>query len=352
MVRTLLTLLLLLTVFNVAEGAVELALEGRPPVTLKEVYHRNGVAYLAVDDVLPVLGLSGSWDSVKHIYSIKTSWGKAQMSPGSQFLRLGGQFQMLTNPPRFIDGRLRVDENFVVIHLPALLNLAVYYRNLDPTVEQMPTDSSLDRLFSFLLRKQKPSGVQGLRAVAIDPGHGGEDPGSMGPAGLKEKDVVLAVAQGLQKRLKMHLGLPVYLSRNADYSLTDAQRFAAIDKPEVDALVLLHAQSALSEAPRGVVLFVRPREERSAQGGADSMALAVQLRQAFSRAGVEVTAIERAPLLPLGQGNLPTVLVELGYLNNSADRELLGDPAGQERLAEALYRGLQNFAQQQQEIQQ
>ena len=352
MVRTLFILLLLLTAFNVAEGAVELALEGQPPVTLKEVYLRDGVAYLAVDDVLPVLGLSGSWDSVKHVYAIKTPWGKALMSPGSQFLRFGGQFQMLTNPPRFIDGRLRVDENFVVIHLPALLNLAVYYRNLDPTFEQMPTESSLDRLFSFLLRKRNPAGVQGLRAVAIDPGHGGEDPGSMGPNGLKEKDVVLAVAQGLQKRLKMHLGLPVYLSRNADYSLTEAQRFAAIDKPEVDALVLLHAQAALNDNPRGAVLFVRPREEGSADGGMDSMALAVQLRQALNRAGIEVAAIERAPLLPLGQGNLPTVLVELGYLSNPIDHELLGQTAGHERLAEALYRGLQAFAQQQQEIQQ
>lgn len=352
MARILFVLLLILTTFNVAEGAVQLALEGQPPVTLSEVYHRDGAAYLAVDEVLPVLGLSGSWDSVKHVYFIKTPWGRAQMSPGSQFLRLGGQLQMLTNPPRFIDGRLRVDENFVAIHLPALLNLAVYYRDLDPGVEQMPTQSSIDRLFSFLLRKQRPAGVQGLRAVAIDPAHGGADPGSMGPAGLKEKEVVLAVAQGLQKRLKMHLGLPVYLSRDGDYALTDAQRFAAIDKPDVDALVLLHAQTALHETPQGVVLFVRPREQQMAGRGGDSMGLAVQLRQALTNAGVPVAAIQRAPLLPLGQGDLPTVLVELGYLSNAADREMLGRPAGHERLAESLYRGLQAFAQQQQEIQQ
>jgi N-acetylmuramoyl-L-alanine amidase len=350
MVRLFFLLLLLLPALSVAEGAVQLALEGQPPVTLNEVYHRNGVVYLAVDEVLPILGLSGSWDSVKHIYSIKTPFGRAQMSPGSQFLRLGGQFQPLTNSPSFIDGRLRVDENFVVIHLPALLNLSVYYRDLDPSVEQMPTDSSLDRLFSFLLRKQKPAGVKGLRAVAIDPAHGGADPGSMGPKGLKEKDLVLSVAQGLQKRFKMHLGLPVYLSRDADYSLTAAQRFAAVNKPEVDALVLLHAQAALSESARGAVLFIRPQEQKAADEGGDSMALARQLRQALRQAGIEVAAIERAPLLPLGQGDLPTVLVELGYLSNSTDRELLGQSAGQERLAEALYRGLKAFAHQQQEI--
>lgn len=347
MVRTIFLLLLLLSTFSVAEGAVQLALEGRSPVTITEVYHRDGVAYLAVEEVLPVLGLSGSWDSVKHVYSIKTPRGRAQMSPGSQFLRLGSQLQPLATPPSFIDGRLRVDESFVAIHLPALLNLSVYYRNLDPSVEQLPTRSSIDRLFSFLLRKQKPAGVKGLRAVAIDPAHGGADPGSMGPKGLKEKEVALAVAQGLQKRFKMRLGLPVYLSRDADYSMTAAQRFAAVNNPEVDALILLHAQASLSESARGAVLFIRPQEQQSANEGGDSMALAIQLSQALSRAGVQVAAIERAPLLPLGQGDLPTVLVELGYLSNPADRELLGQSAGQERLAEALYHGLKAFAKQQ-----
>jgi N-acetylmuramoyl-L-alanine amidase len=347
MLRIFFLLLMLLPTLSVAEGAVQLALEGSSPVTINEVYHRDGVAYLAVDDVLPVLGLSGSWDSVKHVFSIKTPRGRVQMSPGSQFLRLGSQFQPLTNPPSFIDGRLRVDESFVVIHLPALLNLSVYYRNLDPSVEQMPTQSSIDHLFSFLLRKQKPAGVKGLRAVAIDPAHGGEDPGSMGPKGLKEKEVALAVAQGLQKRFKMRLGLPVYLSRDADYSITAAQRFAAVNKPEVDALILLHAQASLSESAHGAVLFIRPQEQRVADGGGDSMALAVQLSHALGQAGISVAAIKRAPLLPLGQGDLPTVLVELGYLSNPTDREILGKSAGQERLAEALYLGLKAFASQQ-----
>ena len=80
------------------------------------------------------------------------------------------------------------------------------------------------------------------------------------------------------------------------------------------------------------------------------MGLAVKLHRALSNAGVEVAAVQRAPLLPLGEGDLPTVLVELGYLSNAADREILGQPSGHERLAEALYHGLQAFAQQQQEV--
>lgn len=341
-------LFLLVSLANVAEGAVQLALEGQPPTTIEEVYLRDGASYLAVEEVLQVFGLSGSWDSVKHIYEIDTPQGKALMSPGSQFLRLGGRLQPLTNPPSFMDGRLRVDEDFVAIHLPAILNLSVYYRNLDPDVEQLPANSSLDRLFSFLLRKQKPSGVQGLRGITIDPAHGGIDPGSIGPNGVTEKEVVLSIAQKLQRRLKMHLDLPVYLSRNGDYSLTPGQRFEALNNPEADALILLHAQASLSPKPRGVMLFIRPQEQLAARGD-DSLSLAQQLKQALTQAGIVVTAIERAPLLPLGKGDLPTVMVELGYLSNSEDRELLSQAAGQERMAEGLFNGLKAFAQYQQE---
>jgi len=63
-----------------------------------------------------------------------------------------------------------------------------------------------------------------------------------------------------------------------------------------------------------------------------------------------VAGIIQAPLLPLGRGNLPTVLVELGYLTNTADRALLRDPAGQEKVAGALFAGLKNYIDDQQEV--
>ena len=335
-----------------AEGAVQLALEGRSPVTIEEVYRRSGVSYLALEEVLSILGLSGSWDSVRHIYTINTPAGRALISPGSQFLRLNGRFHPLTHPPAFIDGKLRVDENFVALHLPTALKLSVYYRNLDSDSHPLPSDSSLDRLFSLLMRQQKPVGSTGLRAIVIDPAHGGGDPGSIGPDGLTEKEVVLGVAQKLQKRLRMQLDLPVHLSRTGDYSLTPQQRYDLVSSAEADALILLHAQASLSPRPRGAVLFVRPRQGQPPSATDDSMILAQQLREALVQAGIHVAAVERAPLLPLGQGNLPTVLIELGYLSHSADRELLGRSEGRERLAEALFQGLESYAQKLQVTQQ
>lgn len=355
MPRLFIACMMMLMFCGAAEAAVELALEGHPPVTINEVYHRNGVVFLAVEDVLPPLGLSGQWDSVDHVYRIKSPRGVAVISPGSQFMRHGDLFRPLNNPPRFMDGRLRVDASFISLQLPALVGGSIYFRDLNPgTVAEQPDGSPIDRLFAFLLRKDKPDDAPVLRGIAIDPGHGGQDPGSMAADGLKEKDVTLDVALRLEKQLKMHLGIPVYLTRDSDYTVQETKRLAAVNQPDVDALVLLHAQGSFSEASRGTTLFVRSAGQQPAgtpagQAG-DSMRLARHLAASLKRAGIRVNGIERAPLLPLGRGDLPSVLVELGYLSNPSDLAFLRDDGSREKLAEALFLGLQQFADENREV--
>ena len=334
-----------------ARAAVELALDGQPPVLLEEVYLRDGVSFLAVEDVLPVLALDGRWDSVAHVYRLQTPRGTALISPGSNYLRLGERFIPLSKPPRFIDGRLRLPEDFVLSQLPYLIGQPVYYRNLNPRQQEIhdPDETALDRLFAFILRKKKPAGSGPLlRAVAIDPGHGGQDPGALGPGGAAEKNVTLQVGRHLEKLLKMRLGIPVFLSRDNDYALSLKQRHEAAAHPDVDAFILLHAQASLSPHLRGITLFVRPQEESAGEslpaGADDSLLLARHLRDQLRQEGFQVTGIIQAPILFLGRGDLPTVLVELGYLSNGEERALLQDTQHQERLAVALYQGLQQFA--------
>lgn len=355
MLRYLMLLLLLFGPAAVAQARIEIFLPGQPSVTIDEVYLHEGVAYLAVDDVLAPLGLSGKWDSVEHTYRIKSPAGTALISPGSHYLRLGERFVPLSHPPRFIDGRLRISENFIKSPLPVLLGQQVYYRNLDPPEKPAAEEiTTIDRLFAFLLRKELPAGMPALRGVAIDPGHGGEDVGAIGPGGSKEKAVTLEVARRLEKQLKMRLGIPIYLSRDGDYQLTPTQRLEPVARPDTDVLILLHAQSSFGPAPHGVTLIVRPQEETAhgavPHGEGESIRLARSLAAALSKSGVEVAGIIQAPLLPLGRGDLPTVLIELGYLTNTADRMLLRDPAGQEKVAGALFAGLKNYIDGQQEV--
>jgi N-acetylmuramoyl-L-alanine amidase len=195
-----------------------------------------------------------------------------------------------------------------------------------------------------------------LRAIAIDPGHGGQDPGSLGINGTKEKDVVLEIAKRLEKNLKMRLGVPVYLSRDGDYGSTLQQRMENAARADVDALITLHAQSSFSPLPKGITLIVRPHEQfedgRTPAGERESLLLARHIGDALTKSGFGMSNIVEAPLLPLGRGDLPTVLIELGYLSNPDDLQLLRDPAGQDRLAGALFDGLQSFAEAQKEVRQ
>lgn len=349
MTRLLLTVFVILLFSHPVVAAVELAAEGKRPVRIEEVYWQDGAYFIAVDDILGVFGIRGRWDSVSHTYSFSTPRGTAVISPGSHYVKIGNRFLPLEQRPRFVDNRLRISEDFLTKHLPDLLNTGVYYRNLTPQAAAAREDESpLDRLFAFLLNRERPQNAVGLRAVAIDPGHGGLDTGSIGLNATREKEVVFDTARHLERIIKMRLGIPVYLSRDGDYALNDQQRLTQASRTDVDALISLHAQASFRPSAQGIALVVRPREEsegmslEAAQGG--SMKLALHLAGSLEQAGFRVAGIYQAPLLPLGRGNLPTVLVELGYLSNPDDHARLTDAASQEALAQALFAGLKSFS--------
>lgn len=354
MKRLLMIVCWLLSGLSPAMAAVELGLAGKPAVTIQEVYLQGGVAYLALDDILPPLGLAGSWSSVAHTYSFQLPQGKAQLVPGRRSLKVDGRLMTLQHPPLYLDGRLRVAEDFLRVILPGLLPQAIYYRNLTPQAAASAADqSSIDKLFDALLRKQDPKVGTLLNGIAIDPGHGGGDPGVVTEAGGKEKVVTLEVARRLEKKLKMQLGVAVRLSRDGDYALSREKRMEVAAQPDVDALLLLHAQGAFTPEAHGALLVVRPAEEYAgesipAEEGA-SMRLARQLKKSLEQSGLVVADILKAPLAPLGRGNLPTVMIELGYLTNPIDAILLHNPDGQEKLASALFAGLKAFAEDEKE---
>lgn len=329
-------------------ASIELAVQGREPQLLQDVYLRDGHSFVALDEVVGAVGLQGDWDSVKHHYTIRTPFGPAQVSPGSQMLFFRGQSITLTAKPRFIDGRLRISDDFIQNQLPLLVGHAIYYRNLEPLPDTASTDEddTLDRLFSFLLRKKGTSSGPTLRAIAVDVGHGGLDIG-VTSGDVREKNVTLDVAKQLEKILKMRFGVPVYLSRDADYALTLEQRLAPARRDDVDLWLLLHAGASDSPSVHGVALFIRPDEDLETTGSArartSSRVLARALATALQEDGIPVQGIYRSSRVGLGKGNLPTVLVECGYLSNTEDRALLTSDDGQKKLAASLYKGLRQF---------
>ena len=339
-------LFLLLTFAPCAVALVEIGRPGEEPLVIEDVYLREGTAFVSIDDVLTALELEGAWDSVAHIYVIRTAHGRAIISPGSQFLKIGDNFIPISHRPRFIDGKLRVSEVFLLRQLAPLLTAPIYYRNHNPpetTVDEDP----LDRLFAFLLRKKEPVADGSKWIVSIDPAHGGEDSGSLGANGSKEKDLSLAVSQRLEKLLKMHQDAPVIMTRDGDYALDVERRLEIVAEGRADVLLSLHAGAFFSAQASGVNLYVQPQTERDVPDGViqenSSLTFAEILRQELQNKGFDVHQVKELPVYPLGRGDLPRVLVEMGSLTNGVDLATLQDPVRQQDFARALFDGLQAF---------
>jgi N-acetylmuramoyl-L-alanine amidase len=342
-----------------ALAAIEISYGEAAPVLVQDVYQRDGVAFIAIDEVLHILGLNGQWDDVAHVYRIDMPDGVAVISPGSDYLRIDGRAVALTHRPRFIDGKLRVSETFLVEQFTPLLHLPLRLRNLDPVAPASP-QSPIDELFALLLQQHPKTAADSDWVVAIDPGHGGQDAGTIGKDGTTERVVNLGVAEQLHKLLKMRRGTPVVMTRDADYAMSASQRYEAVAGGHADLLLSLHAQTHSSPQAQGIMLFVAPetvapaaamRHSPGVAGESTSRHLADALREALVSAGYPVSPLQERVLLPLGQGNLPRVLIEMGYLSNDADLGRLTDPAGQALLAKALYDGLEAFLKSYQEMQ-
>lgn len=333
---------LLLFIASLAPAAMELGLEGaeKPPYLITDLYHRNGVPFLAVKDILEPLGLSGEWDTRRHLYRISGAGGEVLLSPASRYLRCGKRVVALKQKPRFIDEELRVPEEVVTTHLPKLLGLSVIYR---PPAAAMTTDAEPAPAGS--VPTPPPPPIRGLRRIIIDPGHGGADPGGFSPDGVKEKDVVLAIALRLERHFKRENDLPVVMTRSGDYAVPAGKRTPTVDGwPEENLLLSLHLGAWPAAAAGGGTIFLAPlRDDDDETTRAETMRLGELLAAALRQEGIAIHEILRQPLLPFTATDIPTAVVELGYLTNPDDLALLQSEEGQEKIARALYQGVRNY---------
>lgn len=232
-----------------------------------------------------------------------------------------------------------------------------------------------------------PVGGKGKEVViAIDPGHGGEDPGSIGPRRTYEKRVTLAVSQKLAALIDREPGMRAVLTRRGDYFVDLNKRSEIARKAKADLLVSVHADSFHNSTPRGASVWVLSTnranremgswlEKQEKQGellGGVGKVLAESdpnpyLAQTFldlsmdkSRAeGYDVSrqilrsmgkvarlhkkAPEHASLAVLKAPDIPSVLVETGFISNHAEEKLLATPAYQDKLARAIFEGIRNY---------
>jgi N-acetylmuramoyl-L-alanine amidase len=202
--------------------------------------------------------------------------------------------------------------------------------------------------------------------VAIDPGHGGSNLGAVGPGGLFEKDVTLALVARLRARLAGAPGVRVVVCRDADVLVPIRARARCAAEAHAQLFVSVHANTTppgvAPGSERGFELYVLPPEDveddatLAALGarGADAVWAAHLVRAASARSLAAAVLVDRQLRRALGADRArgiretgasldvlrgtgaPSVLVEVGFVDNAADREILASEAGQDRIAGAL----------------
>lgn len=221
----------------------------------------------------------------------------------------------------------------------------------------------------------------GLRIgrVVLDPGHGGHDEGTRGPTGLLEKDLVLDVALRLGALIEERLGGEVVYTRQTDEYVGLEERTAIANEQRADLFLSIHANSSpLKRVSGAEVFFLNFTNSKEALDLAarenaghnksifelrellqkialsdkldESREFARMVQRELSREWKKLNPASRdrgvkmAPFVVLIGASMPSVLAEIGFLSNARDERLLKKPEGRQRMAEALYRGIERYA--------
>jgi N-acetylmuramoyl-L-alanine amidase len=237
-------------------------------------------------------------------------------------------------------------------------------REAQPTAEG---DRSLIRALGLKIGK-----------IVIDPGHGGHDTGTIGPHGLEEKDVVLDVGRRLGKLLETRLGADVVYTRKDDTFIPLETRTAIANQEQADLFVSIHANSSRDRSARGVetyylnfttnadALEVAAREnavsaksihelgdlvkkitlkekvEESREFASDVQE-SLHAGLAAKSPAIRDRGVKKAPFIVLIGANMPSILAEISFVSNPTDEKKLRSPEYRQRIAEALYRGIQKY---------
>lgn len=223
--------------------------------------------------------------------------------------------------------------------------------------------------------------------VVVDPGHGGKDPGAVGSKGQREKDVVLSIAQLLAKRLKREKGFDVKLVRNDDFFVPLRKRVDIARQHKADMFISVHADAAprltasgasvyaLSEggATSATARFMAQRENGADLLGATTLlnlkdkdpmlagvildmsmnatiASSLQLGSSVLGSLQSITSlhqkrVEQAGFAVLKSPDVPSILVETGFISNAQDAQRLVTARHQQAVADGLFEGLKNYFQ-------
>ena len=229
--------------------------------------------------------------------------------------------------------------------------------------------------------KHAPADARDL-IIAIDAGHGGEDPGAIGKNGTREKDVVLAIARELSAKINAEPGMKAVLIRGGDYFVPLVERMRRARAQQADLFVSIHADSIRDRSIDGSSVYILSQRGASNEasrwlaerenasdliGGVSlddkddllasvlldlsqsaainaSQVAAERVLHTLTQAGeIRKHEVQRAGFVVLKSPDIPSMLVETAYISNPQDEQRLRAPAHQARLAAAIHQGVHDY---------
>ena len=218
--------------------------------------------------------------------------------------------------------------------------------------------------------------------IALDPGHGGEDPGAIGPGGTKEKDVVLQIAHRLKKLIDAQPNMRAYLTRDKDFFVPLGVRVQKARRVQADLFISIHADAWIKPSARGSSVYAlsqngatstaanwlaKKENEADLVGGINigshnkqvaqvllDLSTAAQINDSvkvgtgvLSKIGqinrLHKPKVERAGFAVLKAPDIPSILIETAFISNPQEEKLLRSPAHQNKLAQAMLSGIQDY---------
>jgi N-acetylmuramoyl-L-alanine amidase len=221
-----------------------------------------------------------------------------------------------------------------------------------------------------------------LLTIAIDPGHGGEDPGAIGKRGSREKDIVLAISRRLKQKIEAEPDMRSYLTRDGDYFVPLHVRVNKARRVQADLFVSIHADAFIKPNARGASVFALSQHGATStaarwlankENGADligglniktqdkqvaqlllDMSTTAQikdslklgdavLKQIGGFAKLHKPQVEQASFAVLKAPDVPSILIETAFISNPEEEARLNDHEYQEQIAQAILRGIRNY---------
>jgi N-acetylmuramoyl-L-alanine amidase len=244
--------------------------------------------------------------------------------------------------------------------------------------EAVATADKSKKKTTTLPERAKPLPVPAIRKIVLDPGHGGKDPGAIGVGGIAEKDIVLAVAKKLERKLKQEMGVEVVLTRRDDRFIPLEDRTAIANAEGADLFVSLHMNASPSVEARGLETYyldntndegslrLAARENGTSRKNVsdlqfilsdmtqnmkleDSITLANHLQNSLVNgmstrlADVKDLGVKKALFYVLVGARMPSVLVEMFFITNQAEGRAMSQESYQNSVVDALYDGILKY---------